>query len=192
MIMKPLRRQPWPVTRETVAAGAGEARLSPVSRQGAAGASFAGAVRLAPAEFKNNANQRTIFHVLFAVNKNNLCSRDTFQLYLRWGYPMADSLRKLGRRVRQLRTEKGLSQEKIAENSGISSKYVSDLERGLANVSVQILERVAANLGVCASDLLDNAHQADRAVLLHEIRDFLDTADDEKIRLLYRIMKSVV
>jgi transcriptional regulator with XRE-family HTH domain len=105
---------------------------------------------------------------------------------------MVDSLKKLGRRVRRFRAERGLSQEKVAEKSGISSKYMSDLERGEANVSVQVLERVAATLGTTPIDLLDNGHEAERAVLVEEIRRFLETAADDKVRTLYRIMKGVL
>jgi transcriptional regulator with XRE-family HTH domain len=105
---------------------------------------------------------------------------------------MSDSLKKLGRRVRHFRTERGLSQEKIAEQSGISSKYMSDLERGEANVSIQVLERVAANLGITSVDLLDNGHEAGRVILVKEITNFLETASDDKIKTVYRIMKGVL
>lgn len=105
---------------------------------------------------------------------------------------MSDSLKRLGRRVRHIRTERGFSQEKVAEQSGISSKYMSDLERGQANVSIQILERVATNLGTTTIDLLDNEHEAERDVLVKKITDFLQTASDDKVRTVYRIMKGVV
>jgi transcriptional regulator with XRE-family HTH domain len=105
---------------------------------------------------------------------------------------MSESLKKLGRRVRHFRTEKGLSQEKVAEKSGISSKYMSDLERGEANVSIQVLERVASNLGTTTIDLLDNEHETERALLVQEITQFLETASDDKIRTVYRIMKGVL
>ena len=105
---------------------------------------------------------------------------------------MSESLMKLGRRVRRFRTEKGLSQEKLAEKSGISSKYMSDLERGEANVSIQVLERIAANLGATTIDLLNNGHEAERVLLVKEIIQFLETASDEKVRTVYRIMKGVL
>ena len=105
---------------------------------------------------------------------------------------MSETLKRLGRRVRHFRTELGLSQEKVAEESGISSKYMSDLERGEANVSIQVLERVAANLGITPTELLDNEHEAKRDLLISEIKDFLDTASDEKVRLMYRIMKVLI
>lgn len=105
---------------------------------------------------------------------------------------MSDTLKKLGRRVRHFRTGLGLSQEKVAEQSGISSKYMSDLERGEANVSIQVLERVAANLDTTLMELLDNEHEAERELLVNEIKEFLNTASDEKIKLVYKIMKGVV
>lgn len=105
---------------------------------------------------------------------------------------MSESLKKLGRRVRHFRTERGLSQEKVAEQSGISSKYMSDLERGEANVSILVLERVAANLGTTPIDLLDNKHEAERGLLVKEIEEFLRTASDDKVRMVYRIVKGVI
>jgi transcriptional regulator with XRE-family HTH domain len=101
-------------------------------------------------------------------------------------------LKRLGRRIRRIRTELGLSQEKVAEKSGISSKYMSDLERGEANASILVLERVATHLGVALTDLLDNEHEAERAELMEEILSFLETSADDKLRLVYRIMKGML
>lgn len=94
--------------------------------------------------------------------------------------------------MRHLRTEKKLSQEAFAEKSGISTKYVSDLERGSANVTVQVLEGIARTLGITTADLLNNEHEAERELLVKEIIAFLECADDEKIRVMYRIMKGVL
>jgi len=105
---------------------------------------------------------------------------------------MSDSLRKLGRRVRHFRMEKNLTQEEVAELCGLSTKYISDLERGKANVTVMVLDKVAASFGVAPTDLLAHEHEAERALLVNEIAQFLETADDEKVRILYRIMKGVL
>jgi hypothetical protein len=59
-------------------------------------------------------------------------------------------------------------------------------------VSVKVLEHVAASLGITAMDLLDNEHEKDRALLVREIVQFLETASDEKLRIVYRIMKGVL
>ena len=56
--------------------------------------------------------------------------------------------------IRALRTAKGVSQEKLAEQAGFHRTYVSQLERGATNISLDNLEKIADALGVDASKLL--------------------------------------
>ena len=65
-----------------------------------------------------------------------------------------DIRERLGRNVRQLRQEKGLSQEGFAHEAGIHRTYVSDIERGARNPTITIVQRLADALGVEAADLL--------------------------------------
>ena len=105
---------------------------------------------------------------------------------------MADFLEKLGRRVRYFRLGKNLTQEGVAELCDLSAKYISDLERGKANVTVIVLEKVATSLGITPIDLLANEQEVEREELVKKISQFLDTADDAKVRILYRIMKGIL
>ena len=54
----------------------------------------------------------------------------------------------LARNVRLLRAERGLSQEALAFESGINRTYLSDVERGVRNVSIDNLSRLATALDV--------------------------------------------
>jgi transcriptional regulator with XRE-family HTH domain len=56
--------------------------------------------------------------------------------------------------VRTLRAARELSQEKLAEQAGFHRTYVSQLERGVTNISVDNLEKLAAVLAVDVSELL--------------------------------------
>lgn len=58
-----------------------------------------------------------------------------------------------GRRVRALRTERGISQEDLAHRAGVHRTYVSDLERGNRNVGLDNIHALAEALGVPAADL---------------------------------------
>lgn len=60
----------------------------------------------------------------------------------------------LGRRLREIRMERDLSQEKLAEKLGFHRTYVGSIERGERNLSMQSLEELAELLGVRALDLL--------------------------------------
>jgi transcriptional regulator with XRE-family HTH domain len=60
-----------------------------------------------------------------------------------------------GLRLRQLRKAKGLSQEALALEAGLDRTYVSSCERGLRNISLDNIHRLAAALGVTPSSLLE-------------------------------------
>jgi transcriptional regulator with XRE-family HTH domain len=63
------------------------------------------------------------------------------------------ALRKLGGRVRQLREDRGLSQEALADAAGFGRSYMSGVERGVRNPSAVQLVRLAKALHVAVGDL---------------------------------------
>ena len=65
-----------------------------------------------------------------------------------------DMRRLVGRNVRRIRKAKGLTQETLAEVSGFSQQYLSDLERGRRNPSVVTLYELSQALGVSHVDLV--------------------------------------
>jgi transcriptional regulator with XRE-family HTH domain len=65
----------------------------------------------------------------------------------------AQLLQDFGDRVRALRLDLGVSQEKLALDCGLDRTYISGIERGKRNVSLVNIHRLADALGVPASDL---------------------------------------
>lgn len=63
--------------------------------------------------------------------------------------------RRYGERVRYLRKERGVSQEKLAELTGLDRTYVSQVERGLRNSTIIIVYAISAALGVSLGDFFD-------------------------------------
>lgn len=64
-------------------------------------------------------------------------------------------MRKLvGKNVRRFRKEAGLTQERMAEKSGFTQQYISDVERGSQNPTVITLYEFAAVLGVLPHELI--------------------------------------
>jgi len=59
-----------------------------------------------------------------------------------------------GRRLRELRKERGLTQEALAESADLSGNYISDLELGRKVPSLTILVRLSQALEVATTDLL--------------------------------------
>jgi len=61
---------------------------------------------------------------------------------------------RVGRNIRRLRVDAELSQEALATDAKLETVYVSRIERGVANPTVRVLERIARALRVDAGELL--------------------------------------
>lgn len=59
-----------------------------------------------------------------------------------------ESLIELGKRLRHFRTEKGYSQESLADETQLDRTYISGLERGKRNPSFLILKKIANSLDI--------------------------------------------
>ncbi|MBY9068241.1 helix-turn-helix transcriptional regulator [Hyphomonas sp. WL0036] len=66
-----------------------------------------------------------------------------------------DIRKKFGKRLRQLREERGWSQEEFADRAGLHRTYVSAVERGVRNPTLSVLSRLADALAVTLSDLVE-------------------------------------
>ncbi len=62
-------------------------------------------------------------------------------------------LRVIGQRVREAREQRGWSQERLADEAGVDRSYMSGIERGVRNVSVLKLARLARALKMPAREL---------------------------------------
>jgi transcriptional regulator with XRE-family HTH domain len=63
--------------------------------------------------------------------------------------------RVLARNVRRLRSERGLSQEALAEEVGLRQAQISEIESGANNITIDNLHRLAVALGVRPFELID-------------------------------------
>lgn len=59
-----------------------------------------------------------------------------------------------GQNVRQARKDKGWTQEQLAFEAGVKRAYLSEVENGQRNVSLDVVEKLAQALGVTASALM--------------------------------------
>lgn len=73
--------------------------------------------------------------------------------------PDAESrfLEQLGQRVRTMRALRGMSRKVLAKVSGISERYIAQLESGKGNVSIVLLRRVSDAMGAHLEDLLPSS-----------------------------------
>lgn len=63
----------------------------------------------------------------------------------------------IGQEIVKKRKEKNISQESLALTADIDRHYMSDIENGRRNISVDILEKIARALGTTGSSILAKA-----------------------------------
>ena len=67
---------------------------------------------------------------------------------------MTDISAKFGKKVREIRLKKQMSQADLAKVLGVHSTYVSGIERGVRNMALKNIERLAKALAVPIEDLI--------------------------------------
>jgi XRE family transcriptional regulator, aerobic/anaerobic benzoate catabolism transcriptional regulator len=92
--------------------------------------------------------------------------------------PESSFLQQLGQRVRNMRALRGMSRKVLAKVSGISERYIAQLEGGKGNVSIVLLRRVSNAMGAHLEDLIP---ASDPAPEWQVIRDLLRKASPGQI-----------
>ena len=92
--------------------------------------------------------------------------------------PETSFLSDLGRRVRDARTVRGLSRKLLSQTSGLSERYIAQLEGGHGNVSIILLRRVANAMGVRLEDLIAGR---DTSPEWRVVRTLMETATPDQI-----------
>lgn len=105
---------------------------------------------------------------------------------------MADTKLLLGKRIRDLRKQGDMSQEGLAEKAGVSHKYVGEIERGKANLTIDIADKIADALKIEMADLFDYKHEIGGQELKKEISALIREAGDKDLQKIYRVLKSIL
>jgi XRE family transcriptional regulator, aerobic/anaerobic benzoate catabolism transcriptional regulator len=94
-------------------------------------------------------------------------------------------LSQLGERVRSVRAVRGMSRKVLARESGISERYIAQLESGLGNVSIILLRRVSSAMGARLEDLIPGSSAGNDWSV---IRDMLSQSSSDKIAQVKRVL----
>ena len=92
----------------------------------------------------------------------------------------------LGERVRQFRARRGMTRKILARDSGVSERYLAQLEGGHGNISILLLRRVSTAMGLPLGDLLQEGPE--RPVEYALARQILDGLPAGEIGPAYRAL----
>ena len=87
---------------------------------------------------------------------------------------------------------KGLTQEQLAEKTDINSKYLSSIERGKENPTLNTLIKVAKALDASFDDVFNQLEIEDPGNRKALLISLLDEADDEQLKLAYRVLSVII
>ena len=62
----------------------------------------------------------------------------------------------VGARIKELRSANGMTQDQLSERSGVSRRYISQIERSGLNLTLELLHHLAKALGVKLQDLVNS------------------------------------
>lgn len=107
---------------------------------------------------------------------------------------MADSLLlKIGKKLRNIRKLKGLTQEQLAERCGLSYKYLGEIERGEKNFGIQNLFKIADGLSISVADIVNIEPEADAEEnnLKAELLYFLADKNPQELKKALSVLKAI-
>lgn len=105
---------------------------------------------------------------------------------------MSELKKLLGKRIREIRIAKKLTQEELSELTDIGASSISKIESGHFHPTDENLERIAKALKVEPYKLYMFNHQKDTKELLQDIQTMLNKATDDEIKLAYKVLSGIL
>ena len=97
----------------------------------------------------------------------------------------------IGKRIKEERLKKELSQIQLAELMDISVAYLSRIEIGKTEVSLKRLMEICNILGIASSKILEGSISDESNYLNKEFKEILSECDTKKKNLIYNMSKLI-
>lgn len=105
---------------------------------------------------------------------------------------MSNEKQLLGARIKELRKEKGYTQQQLAELIDIDSKHLSKIEVGSSYPSLYNLEKITKALNIKMQDLFKFEHHKNREELIRDITELLNNAKDDSLKMAHKILYDII
>jgi XRE family transcriptional regulator, regulator of sulfur utilization len=101
----------------------------------------------------------------------------------------------LGQRLRALRKQHGLSQERLGERAGLSGKFIGEVERGEKSISIDSLYHVSVALDVPLRELTDVRAERPAAMSSEEAEKIFALVSNrrkaDEVRRAYKVLQAM-
>ncbi len=103
-----------------------------------------------------------------------------------------NNLKLFGKRIKELRKNKKLTQEQLGELVGIDFKQIGNIETGTYFTTMPTLEKIAKALDVEIYELFNFNHNNSKEILIENIIKMIKEAPDDKLKIIYRIIGDIL
>ncbi len=97
----------------------------------------------------------------------------------------------LGKRLKELRKQNKLTQDKFSELLGIDSKHLSRIECGKTQPSLNLIKNAAKIFDMELFEIFETNHIDSKEGLIYKINDILNVTDLENLKIIYKITKEI-
>ena len=104
---------------------------------------------------------------------------------------MSDIAKIIGQRIRNYRTQKGLSQEKLAELAGCHPTYIGQLECGEKNATLESVEKIASAMDISLSELFDKLGKSGGDNIAAKCYDLVASKNEAEQKQLYKMLQEM-
>ncbi len=95
-----------------------------------------------------------------------------------------------GKRLKEIRAKKGITQFQLAEKVGIDAKHMSHIETGRSFPKADLITRFSQVLEVNYNEFFKTEHLLERNALMKKITNTLEASTDEELKKIYKLMIS--
>lgn len=95
----------------------------------------------------------------------------------------------IGQRIKEVRTDKKLTQEYLANRTGVNVSHISNIETNKVKVSLTLLIGICNALDVTLDYILENEYHNPTSVTEKELFHTIQNMDNDKLEMLLRIAK---
>ena len=104
---------------------------------------------------------------------------------------MESCKKKFGKRIKELRKSKNLTQEKLSELVGFEPNHITKIEAGIHFPQPEKIEAIAKVFEVQVKDLFDYEHKISKQSLKTKIVEWLDEAQISDIEYIYKTISNL-
>jgi len=98
----------------------------------------------------------------------------------------------IGSRIKEIRSKRGITQDQLSERMEINPKYLSSIERGKENPTLNTLLKLSESLEVSLDEVFSLVEIEDPDKRKSLIISLLDEANDEQLKLAYKILSVII